>query len=211
MQHSLPPGSGGDAATLGVLGERTIFILVSIVLLLGMIAVYAVPAVLIEETETKTMDALTLIASTADVIAAKALFGLALSVILVPLLLVVTRGDAADVAALAVAVVLSAVVLVGIGLLSAGLFKTQQQVNTWSGAILLPLLAPAITVGMPTPDAVNAVLWFLPTGHSFRLMANAFAGRALYPHAALSYAMLLAWALGAYGLLWWRLSRREDF
>ena len=91
-------------------------------------------------------------------------------------------------AALAAAVVLSAVVLVGIGLLFAGLFKTQQQVNTWSGVILLPLLAPAFTVGMPTPDAVNTVLWFMPTGHSFRLIANAFAGRALYPHEALSFA-----------------------
>jgi ABC-type Na+ efflux pump permease subunit len=41
------------------------------IMLLAMIAVYAVPAVLVEETEKKTMEALTLIASTADVIAAK--------------------------------------------------------------------------------------------------------------------------------------------
>ncbi len=209
VQRSLPPGSG-DATALGALGPRTTFILISIVLLLGMIAVYAVPTVLIEEAETKTMDALTLIASTADVIAAKALFGLALSVISVPLLLVVTRGQADDVAMLAVTVVLSAVVLVGIGLLSAGLFKTQQQVNTWSGAILLPLLAPAFTVGMPTPDAVNTVMYFLPTVHTFRLAANAFAGRALYAHGVLSLSVLLAWAAAVYGLLWWRLSRRED-
>ena len=158
-----------------------------------MVAVYAVPAVLVEETEKKTMEALTLIASTADVIAAKALFGIALSVVAVPVLLVITRGDAADVAALAAVVVLSAVVLVGIGLLTSGLLKTQQQVNTWSGVILLALLAPAFTIGIPTPDAVNKVLWLLPTGHSFRLIANAFAGRTIYPHALLSLGMLLAW------------------
>ena len=208
VQRSLPPGSGGTSA-LDVLGQRTSFILVSIILLLAMIAVYAVPAVLIEETEKKTMDALTLIASTADVIAAKALFGIALCVVSVPVLMVITRGHAAEVAMLAAVVVLSAVVLVGVGLLFAGLLKNQQQVNTWSGLILLPLLAPAFTVGMAAPAAVNKALWLLPTGHSFRLMANAFAGRTLYPAELLSLGVLLAWVVGAYGLVWWRLSRQE--
>jgi ABC-2 type transport system permease protein len=208
VQHPLPPASG-SANVLDVLGARTNFVLISIVLLLAMIAVYAVPAVLVEETEKKTIDALTLIASSADVIAAKALFGIALSVVAVPVLLVMTRGRAAEVGALVPVVAISAVVLVGLGLLLAGLFRTQQQVNTWSGAFLLALLAPAFTVGMPTPDTVNAVLWVLPTGHSFRLIANAFAGRDLYPHEALSYAVLIAWAAGAYGLLWWRLARQE--
>jgi len=207
--RSLPPESGG-ATAIEALGARKDFILVSIILLLAMIAVYAVPAVLVEETEKKTMEALTLIASTADVIAAKALFGIVLSIVSVPVLLVITRGNPAEVAALAAAVVLSAAVLVGIGLLCGGLFKTQQQVNTWSGVILLALLAPAFTIGMPTPAAVNTALAFIPTAQTFRLIANAFAGRALYPHEWLSYAVLLAWAVGAYGLLWWRLSRQEE-
>ena len=100
-------------------------------------------------------------------------------------------------------------VLVGVGLSAAGLFKTQQQVNTWSGVVLLALLAPAFTIGLPTPDAVNKALWFLPTGHSFRLIANAFAGRTLYAHELVSLAVLVAWAVLAYGALWWQLSRRE--
>jgi ABC-type Na+ efflux pump permease subunit len=208
--RSLPPESGGTTA-LEELGARKDFILVSIILLLAMIAVYAVPAVLVEETEKKTMQALTLIASTADVIAAKALFGMALSIVTVPVLLVITRGNPAEVGALAAAVVLSAAVLVGIGLLCAGLFKTQQQVNTWSGVILLALLAPAFTIGIPTPDAVNTALAFIPTAQTFRLLANAFAGRTLYPHEWLSYAVLLAWAVGAYGFVWWRLSRQEEW
>ena len=108
------------------------------------------------------------------------------------------------------AVVVSAAVLVGIGLLFAGLFKTQQQVNTWSSVVLLPLLVPVFTLGIPTPDAVNTALAFIPTAQTFRLAANAFAGRTLYPHEWLSYAVLLAWAAGTYGLLWWRLSRQEE-
>jgi ABC-2 type transport system permease protein len=210
VQQTLPARGDSSSAALDALGTRKVFILVSIVLLLGMIAVYAVPAVLIEETEKKTMDALTLIASTADVIAAKALFGITLSVVGVPVLLVITRGRPADWVSLLIAVLLSAAVLVGIGLLFAGLLKNQQQVNTWSGVVLLALLAPAFTIGLAMPDAVNRALSFLPTVYTFRLAANAFAGRAVYPNEWLSYAVLLAWGVGAYGLVWWRLSRQED-
>lgn len=207
--RTLPPETGGSTAAIDVLGARKDFILISSILLLCMVAVYAVPAVLVEEIEKRTMEALTLVASTAEVIGAKALFGLTLSVVSVPILLVITRGRPADVVAMAVAVVLSAVVLVGIGLLFAGLMKNQQQINTWSGALLLPLLAPAIAVGMPLPGVVNQALGFIPTTQSFRLMANAFAGRALYPNEVLSYAVLVVWGVGVYALVWWRLSRQE--
>ena len=196
-QRSLPPKTGGDTAVIDVLGARTQFILVATLMLLAMIAVYAVPAVLVEETEKKTMDALTLIASTADVVAAKALFGIALSVVGVPVLFVITRADPADPLSLAAAVVLSALVLVGIGLLTTRLFKTQQQVNTWSGVVMLVFLAPAFTIGLSAPAIVNKILWLLPSVHTFRLIANAFAGRALYPNEWLSFAVLVAWALGA--------------
>jgi hypothetical protein len=101
------------------------------------------------------------------------------------------------------------VCLVGVGLLTTLIFKTQQQVNTWSGILLLGLLAPAFTIGLSAPDVVNKLLWLLPTGHSFRLIANAFVGRTLYPYQWLSLGMLAAWAVGAYGILWWRLARRE--
>jgi ABC-type Na+ efflux pump permease subunit len=210
LQQTLPTRSDSGSVALDALGQRKIFILVAIVLLLGMIAVYAVPAVLIEETEKKTMDALRLIASTTEVIAAKAQFGITLSVVSVPVLLVVTRGKPDQWIELLIAVLLSAVVLVGIGLLFAGLLRNQQQVNTWSGLVLLALLAPAFTIGLPVPDSVNRALSFLPTVYTFELAANAFAGRTLYPHVWLAYVVLIAWGVGAYGLLWWRLSRQED-
>ena len=206
---TVPPAHDSGSVVLDTLGARTTFIMVVIVMLLVMVAVYAVPAVLVEETEKKTFDALTLIASTADVITAKALFGIALSVVSVPILLAITRGRAHDIAALAIAIALSAVVLCGIGLFFAGLLKTQQQVNTWSGLLLLVLLAPAFTIGLPVPASVNTALAFLPTVYSYHLIANAYAGRALFASVWLSYLVLVAWGLAAYGLLWWRLSRQE--
>ncbi len=209
LQRTLPSPSGNSSA-LDELGTRTSFILFSIVLLLTMIAVYAVPSVLVEEAETKTMDALTLVASTSDVIAAKALFGIALSVVSVPVLLAITPGSPHNWAALAAVVVLSAVTLVGVGLLTTRLFKTQQQMNTWSGVVLLALLAPAFTLGLSAPDVVNKILWVLPTAHSFRLIANTFAGRTLYAGAWVSVVVLVVWAVGAYAVLRWQLNVQES-
>ena len=206
---SLPPARGSSSIVFDTLGIRTTFILAVIIMLLVMVAVYAVPAVLVEETEKRTIDALTLIASTADVIGAKALFGITLSVVSVPILLVITRGRAHDIALLAVAVVLSAIVLCGIGLFFAGLLKTQQQINTWSGLLLIVLLAPGFTIGLPVPAVVNNVLAFLPTVYSYHLVADAYAGRSLFSNAWLSYLVLVLWGLAAYGLVWWRLSRQE--
>lgn len=209
VRETTPPDPDDQSAALASLGPRTVFILISIIMLLTMVAVYAVPAVLVEETEKRTLDALTLIASTGDVIVAKALFGITLSVVSVPLLLVVTRASPYDYGTLLSATLLSAVVLVGIGLLFAGLVRTQQQVNTWSGALLLLLFAPAFTIGLSLPDKVNTALAFLPTVYTFRLAANAFAGHELYPDAWSSYVVLTAWAVGVYGLLRWRLARQE--
>ena len=103
-----------------------------------MIAVYAVPAVLVEETEKKTMDALTLIASTADV--------LGLSVVGVPVLFIITRADPARSRASGCRGVLGARVR-RMGTLARNLAKTQQQVNTWSGVGGLVFLA-AFTIGL---------------------------------------------------------------
>lgn len=209
VRLTLPPLRGGSGAVLDALGARTVFILAVIVMLLIMVAVYAVPAVLVEETEKKTIEALALIASTADVIAAKALFGISMSVVSVPVLLAVTRAHPHNVAALVVAVVVSAVVLVGIGLLFGGLLRTQQQVNTWSGLVLVVLLAPGFTIGLPVPDIVNRVLGFLPTVYAYHLVANVFSKQALFANAWLSYLVLAIWAAAAYALVWWRLSRQE--
>ncbi|NLE22816.1 MAG: ABC transporter permease [Actinobacteria bacterium] len=209
VQRTMKPAEDSSEVALTRLGAQSVFVLVSAIMLLGMLAVYAVPAVLIEEAERKTIDALTLIASPAEVIAAKGQFGVTLSLVSVPVLLVITRSHPEDVVGVISAVLLSAVVLVGIGLAFAGLLRTQQQVNTWSGIVLLALLAPAFTVGLAAPAIVNQILAFLPTVWTFRLLADAFAGEQLYPDRWLAYVVLVAWGVAAYGLVWWRLSRQE--
>lgn len=47
----LPAVAGSSESAFTTLGARKVFVLVAIIILLGMIAVYALPAVLTEETE----------------------------------------------------------------------------------------------------------------------------------------------------------------
>jgi len=205
----LPATAGTSDSAFAALGARKIFVLVAVLLLLAMIAVYALPAVLTEEREKQTIEALTLIASGAEVIVAKSLFGLTYCVISVPLMLAVTRVMPADVALFVVAIVLTSVTLVGLGLLLGGLMRTQTQLNTWSSVALLPLLVPAIVAGLPVPGWAEAIVSVLPTAQTMRLGVNALAGRQLFGAEWLSFVIILGWAVAAYGLVWWRLSRQE--
>ncbi len=206
---TLPPKSGTTDAALQALGTRKVFVLLALIILLAMIAAYALPAVLTEEREKRTFDALALIASDGEVIAAKALFGLTYCAIGIPLMLLVTRAVPEDVALFVATMAATAIVLVGLGLLMGGLMKSQSQLNNWSSVLLLPLMVPAITIGFPTPAAVNAVVYVIPTSQTVRLGVNAFAGRAVFGGELLSFAVLAAWAVAVYGVLLWRLSRQE--
>ena len=207
---TLPEQTGTAEAAFATLGARLIFVLIALILMLSMIAVYALPVTITEETEKRTLEALTLVASHAEVIAAKALFGLTYCVISMPLMLVVTRSAPKDIALFVAAFFVSSVTLVGFGLLLGGLIKTQSQLNTWSSVVIFPLLAPAIIVGLPTPPIVNAIVFLIPTAQTMRLGVNAFAGRQLFAGQWLSFAILIGWAIAAYSLVWWRLSRQES-
>ena len=65
--------------------------------------------------------------------------------------------------------------------------------------------------GSQTQEWKAAAIFLLPTTQAMRLGANAFAGRTLYGGLWLSFLIIAAWGVAAYGLLWWRLSRREDY
>jgi ABC-2 type transport system permease protein len=206
---TLPATAGTSDSAFNALGARKVFVLVAVILLLGMIAVYALPAVLTEETEKRTVEALTLIASDAEVIVAKSLFGLTYCVVSVPLMLAITRIAPENMALFVVDIVLTSVTLVGLGLLLGGLMRTQTQLNTWSTVAMLPLIVPAFVSQVPLPAWAGAIVFLLPTAQTMRLGMNALAGRQLYGAEWLSVAIILGWAVVAYGLVWWRLSRQE--
>src|SRR6185295_10374504 len=196
-----------EAGVLGELGARRYFVLATVVMMLGMIAVLAVPIILTEEAEKKTLDALLLVANYREVIIGKALVGLAYSAASVALMLALTRLRPIDIPTFVMGTALLAVSLIGLGLLLGGVFKSAAQVYTWSSVLLLPIIGPAFVAGLPVPDALDIALRAFPTFQGMRVMTNGLAGKALFGDIWISYAVLLAWVAIAYGALAWRLGR----
>lgn len=199
-----------EAGILGEVGARRYFVLATVVMMLGMIAVLAVPIILTEEAEKKTLDAVLLVANYREVILGKALVGVAYSAVSVAIMLGLTRLRPLDIPTFVLGTGLLAVSLIGLGLLLGGLFKTASQVYTWSSVLLLPIIGPAFVAGLPVPDALDLALRAFPTFQGMRVMTNGLAGKALFRDIWISYAVLVAWVGVAYGALAWRLARRES-
>ncbi len=199
----------GQPAVFERLGIARYFVLSSVIMLIGFITMLALPTILAEETEKKTLDALVMVASYADVIAAKALVGVVYTAVAVPLLLLLTRLRPVNLPLFIGAVALLSVTLIGFGLLLGGLFRNANQVNTWSGLFLVPVVGPAFAVGYPLPSAIGAALNVLPTSQAAKLTINGLSGEAIFSGQWLSVLIIVAWGVVAYGLLLWRLSLRE--
>lgn len=191
------------------LGLRTWAVLAAVVMMIAMVGMLAIPVVLAEESERKTLDALVLVSNYPEVVIAKALLGITYVVVSVPLLLAVTGIRPESRGMFVAAVALLAVDLIGLGLLMAGLFKSANQLNTWAGIIMLPVIAPAFAVGLPAPTLLGYVFGALPSGAAAKLLFNSAAGHRLFPNPAAYLAILIVWGFVAYALLLWRLSRRQ--
>jgi hypothetical protein len=190
-------------------GARAYGVLGAIVLLIAMISVYVVPLILTEEAEQKTLDAMAMIASYGEVIGAKALVGLAYVGATIPVMLVMTGLMPADILRFGLGMGLLAVTLVGFGLLLGGLFRTSAQVNTWSTLLLLPFVIAAILVGYDLPKVVGMFLTIIPSSHAMQLATDGLTGQTYFGNSWISVLVIVTWGVAAYGVLWWRLQRRE--
>ncbi len=190
------------------IGLRKYFVLASAMMLVGMIAMLAVPVILADEADKHTLDALVMVASYPEVVIAKALFGFAYILIAVPLLLLVTGIMPEDLMLFLSGMGAFSIALVGFGLLLGGLFNATQ-LNTWGGLLLLPVLFPAFVTGLPVPRVIEILALTLPTSHATRIAINGISGEAIFNNLWFSFLVLALWAIAGYGLLLWRLSRRE--
>ena len=206
---AVPAASTDTAAAIDQIGARRWMVLTMAILLVGMTAVYIVPTSLTEEADRKTLDAISLIASYADIIAAKALVGLVYLAAGIPLLLMTTGLRPADPVTFCAALVLLSIALIGCGLLIGGLFHSVSQLDTWSGLVLLALIFPVFLTALPLPSLVRWLFSAHPANQAARLVANGAAGTTVFSGAWLSYLVLLAWGAVVYLLLWMTLSRRE--
>jgi ABC-2 type transport system permease protein len=191
------------------LGLRKYFVLAAATVLIGMIAMLAVPVVLADESDRRTLDALVMVVSYPEVVVAKALFGFAYTLVAVPLLFTITRIVPENIALFTAGMGMLSIALVGFGLLLGGLFSASQ-LNTWGGLLLLPVLFPAFVTGLPMPQPIEIAALLLPTSHATRIAINGLAGEAIFDNLWLSFVALTIWAVAGFALLLWRLSRRES-
>ncbi|MCA9858514.1 MAG: ABC transporter permease [Thermomicrobiales bacterium] len=201
-----------DPANLTVIDKmsmRTWSIVLSLVLMVSMVALLAVPIVLAEETEKKTIDALVLISSYGEVVLAKALLGVTYVGIMTAILLGITRLQPVDRGLFLISLVVLSACLLGFGLLIGSVFKSATQLNTWSGLLLIPAVIPASLIGLGLPSWVDRIAGLIPTGAGMKLLTNAFADTEIYASPWQSFAILIAWAVLFFGLLLWQLSRRR--
>lgn len=205
------PGSGFQD-TLDIfnqIGFRRYSVMATMLFVIGMVSLLALPVILAEETEKRTIDALLLIASNLDIVVAKALVGLVYSVIGVGLLVFITGLYPEDPFAFAGTLLLLTVALLGIGLLLGSVFKNANQINTWSGFLLIPFIAPVFAVGFPVPGVADLALQLLPTSQAMRLALNALQGEQLFDGQLLGILVITAWGIAAYALVFWQLRRRQ--
>jgi len=202
------PYRRGEAAVDEV-GFRRFSGLLAIIGVMAMIGLFMVPMILAEETEKRTIEALAMAASYRLIVVAKALVGLVVAVTLTAGILLFTDLAPADPRTLVLALSLTALLFVGIGLLLGGLF-TATTVNTWSGLLLVLVLAPAFMLANPPPwPGMDTLFTALPTSQAIRLALNGVSGEALFPDAWLSVLVLATWLLLIYAVLIRRLSTRE--
>ena len=209
IQQSTAVQAVEDESVFERLGLRTYMILVSILFLTAMIAMLVVPVILAEEAEKKTLDALVLVASYADVIVGKALVGVAYIAVSVGIMLALTTLSIAEIPMFIAAIFVTAVTLIGLGLIMAGFFKNANQLNTWSGVFLIPVIGPAFVVGAEFGGVTDAVLLALPSSQAMRLITDAASGESIFGGSWLSFLVIAAWGAVAYAVVSWQLSRRQ--
>ena len=209
IELSYAPIADENRAIIDKIGLRTWAVFAAIVMMISMISMLAIPVILAEETEKRTLDALVLIASYTEVIVAKALVGIVYVAVMVPLLLAITKLRPYDVVLFVGAVAALSVTLIGMGLFLAGFFTSANQLNTWSGIILIPVIAPAFTVGLGAPEIIDRVASSFPTGSATKLILDTATRESLFSDAAFSFLVIAVWGAIAYGLLYWQLSRRQ--
>jgi len=126
------------------------------------------------------------------------------------LLLSVTRVVPERIVLFVLAALALGITMIGFGLLLGGLFRSANQLNTWGGVVLLPVIAPAFVVGLPIPGWLETICDFLPTSQGARVMIDSTANQSYFGQTWLSFVVIIAWALAAYTLLVYRLARRTE-
>ncbi|MEO6867027.1 MAG: ABC transporter permease [Gaiellales bacterium] len=189
------------------LGLDRASIIFSIVMLSCFVAFLAVPVLLMEEVQLRTLEALQLVATTWEIILAKLLVGLTYCAVAIMLTIALVNIEIASQVGFVAAALALSVVMVGFGLAFGLALGDPGRVNTWSGVVLLPLIIPVFIV-LGGDWSWVWIIELLPTGGGALLLAEAVDPAAVTVGIAPMIA-LVAWGVAGFGLLWWLLERRD--
>src|SRR5215212_1242183 len=160
----------------GGLGLGQMLLPLLLLMTLGMIGAMIVPLLLVEEKEKRTLDfLLSSPASLKEIVAGKALTGVAYTLLIAGLLLFLNRQFVGNWLLTSLTILLGLVFVVSIGLFMGSLLNNIMQVNTWASSVLILLLAPSFpSLGLPA--AVETAMHLIPTYYLTEALKLSLAG-----------------------------------
>jgi len=206
--RALPVSAEGAPAQ--VVDRRSLMIVVSIIMLTAFVALMLVPIQTAEELEVGTFGALRLAATGPEILAAKALSGILYGVSGLLIITGMTGLRPLDWTTYVAAAVLLLISMVGFGLLLGLTLGNSNQVNTYGGFLVVPVVFIAVAV-LLVDDGIAAVLLdLIPFSAATELLLDSVTPGRPFDTGVLSWLVLLAWTAAAYAVLT-RVAARRDF
>lgn len=191
----------------GGFGVEQMLLPLLLILTLGMVGAMVVPLLLVEEKEKRTLDFLLASpASLKEIVAGKALTGMAYTVLIAALLLTINRQLVGNWLLMSITIVLGMFFVVAVGLFMGSLLNNTMQVNTWASSVLILLLAPSFPV-LGLPGVLDTAMRVVPTYYLTEALKMSMAGNAssrIWIHLA----VVLGCTVVAFFAAAWALRRR---
>jgi ABC-2 type transport system permease protein len=149
-----------------------------LILTLGMIGAMVVPLLLVEEKEKRTLDfLLSSPASLKEIVAGKALTGVAYTILIAGVLLFLNRHFIGHWLLMTLSILIGLVFVVAVGVFLGSLLNNTMQVNTWAGTVLIVLMAPSFP-SFGYPAVVDTAMRFVPTYYLTKALEVSLTGNA---------------------------------
>lgn len=167
---------GADDQKRGGTSLDQILLPLLLILTFGMTGAFVVPLLIVEEKEKRTLDfLLSSPASLSEIIAGKALTGVAYTLLIAGLLLGINRQFIKNWSLTSLTILLGLLFVVGVGLVIGSLLKNTMQVNTWASLVLILLLAPSFpSIGITA--WFDKAMRFIPTYYLSEALKLSMAG-----------------------------------
>lgn len=203
------PVAPSDQRPTDLIDERTVLVGVCVIMLLTFVALVVVPIQTAEEIGTGTFGALRLAATGPEILAAKTLSGLLYALAGTVLMIVLTGVEVHDPVRLYGGASALALSLVGFGLLLGLVSGNANQINTYGGFLVLPVVILASAVLIFDAGVLAGLLDALPFSQGAQLLFDGVSPAEPFATGAVAWLVLAAWSLVGFAVLARIASRRE--